>query len=198
MIKLTDLATLFKTKLEKFSIHRFSVQNTAKTLGNLFNNLDKHSISKIHDFSENYTCLLPEEIWSLHWTQETATVYQIRKLGENVREGHLVFISDDKHDVPFVEKCNEILQDHYMGGFSIDHNIKYNDGCGMQFKCIQVFTSLARCCVKTSHIFNKASPGKWKSDSLGGVVKSFSSRAVCGKRHIIRNAKNWWPSSMKP
>ena len=77
-------------------------------------------------------------------------MYQIRKLGENVREGHLVFISDDKHDVPFVEKCNEILQDHYMGGFSIDHNIKYNDGCGMQFKCIQVFTSLARCRVKTS------------------------------------------------
>ena len=118
-------------------------------------------------------------------------MYQIRKLGENVREGHLVFISDDKHDVPFVEKCNEILQDHYTGeGFSIDHNIKYNDGCGMQFKYIQVFTSLARCRVKTSHIFTKTSHGKWKSDGLGGVVKSFASRAVCGKRHIIRNAKN--------
>ena len=48
---------------------------------------------KIHDFSENYTCLLPEEIQSLHWTRETATLCPIvvlRKLGEDIREDHLV------------------------------------------------------------------------------------------------------------
>ena len=75
MIKLTDVVTLFKTKLEKFPMHRFSVQNTAKTFDNLVNNLDKHSILKIHDFSENYICLLPEEIQTMQWTQEKATVY---------------------------------------------------------------------------------------------------------------------------
>ena len=83
------------------------------------NNLDKYSILKIHDFSENYACLLLGEIQSLHWTQETAAVYSIvamQKLGENVREDNLFFISDDKnHDVPFVEKGNEILHDHYAG-----------------------------------------------------------------------------------
>ena len=63
----------------------------------------------------------------------------MRKLGGNVREDHLVFISDDEnHDVPFVEKCNEILCDHYAeGGFSIGHDIEYSDGCEMQFKCIR-------------------------------------------------------------
>ena len=136
--------------------------------------------------------MLPEEIQSLHWTQETATVYPItvmRKLGENVRD-HLVFISDDKnHDVPFVKKCNEILHDYYTGGFSTDHDIEYNDGCGTQFKCIRAFTSLARRRVKTSRIFTEKSHSKSKSDSLGRAVKSFASRAVCAERRVIRNAE---------
>ena len=33
------------------------------------------TVVKIQDFSENYTCLLPEEIMSVHWTQEQAIVY---------------------------------------------------------------------------------------------------------------------------
>ena len=194
MIKLTDLVTLFKTKMEKFPMHRFSVQNTAKTFDSLVDNLDENSILKIHDFSENYTCLLPEEIQSLHWTQEMATVYPIvvmRKLGDNIREDHLVFISDDKtHDVPFVEKCNEILHDYYAEeGLIITHDIEYNDGCGSQFKCIRAFVSLARRPIKTSRIFTETRHGKSKSDGLGGVVKSYASRAVCGERRVIRNAE---------
>ena len=52
-------------------------------------------------------CLLPEEIQSLHWTQETATVYPIvviRKVEDDIHEDHIVFISNyKKHDVLFVE-----------------------------------------------------------------------------------------------
>ena len=159
-------------------MHRFNVQHTARTFDNLINNLNENSIIKIHDFSENYTCLLPEEIQSLHWVQETATVYPIvfmRKIGDDVPEGHLVFISDDKkHDVPFVEKCNEILHQHYVKeGMFITHDIEYNDGCASQFKCIRAFSSLARRSVKTTRIFCETSHGKSKSDGLGGVVKSF-------------------------
>ena len=135
----SELVLLLKSKLDKFPVHRFNVQHTAKTYDNIISNLDEHSILKIHDFSENYTCLLPEEIQSLHWTQETATLYPIvvlGKLGEDIREDHLIFISDDKlHDVPFVEHCNEILHKHYGNeGLSITHDIEYNDGCASQFK----------------------------------------------------------------
>ena len=50
-------------------------------------------ILKIHDFSENYASLLPEEIQSLHWTQATATVYPIvviRKVEDDICEDHIV------------------------------------------------------------------------------------------------------------
>ena len=60
------------------------------------------------------TCLLPEEIQSLHWTQETATVYPIvviRKNEDDIHEDHIAFISNyKKHDVLFVEL---ILQQHF-------------------------------------------------------------------------------------
>ena len=161
----------------------------------MVSNLDSGSIMKIHDFSERYTCLLPEGIQSLHWTQETAIMYSIvvmRTFGEAIREDHLVFISDDKlQDVPFVEICNEILHDYNMNveEIKITHDIEYNDGCGSHFKCIRVFVSLARRQMKTTRIFTETSHGKSKSDGCGGVIKSYATRAVCGERKVICNAE---------
>ena len=115
----------------------------------------------------------------------------MRKISKDVREDHLVFISDNKkHDMPFVEKCSEILHGHYLhDGVIVNHGIEYNDGCASQFKCIQAFSSLARRPVKTTCIFCETSHGKSKSDGLGGMVKAFATRAVCDERRIIRNAK---------
>jgi len=194
MIKISELIALLKLQLQRFPMHRFNVQHTAETFDSLISNLNETSIIKIHDFSENYTCLLPEEIQSLHWVQQTATVYPIvvmRRVGADVREDHIVFISDNKkHDVSFVEKCNEILHHHYAeNGIFITHDIEYNDGCASQFKCIRAFSSLARIPVKTTRIFCDTSHGKSKYDGLGGVVKSFATCAVCGERRIIRNAE---------
>ena len=194
MLTPSELLDLLKNKPEQFPRHMFNVQQTAKTYDKLVPNLNEHNILKIHDFSENYVCLLPEEIQSLHWTQEQATVYPIvvlQKVGEDVREDHLIFISDDrKHDVPFVELCNAMLHKHYQKkGLSITYDVQYNDECASQFKCICAFSSLARCSIKTTQIFCETSHGKSKSDGFGGVVKSYATRAVCGKRIYIRNVK---------
>ena len=109
------------------------------------------TIVKIQDFSENYTCLLPEEIMSIHWTQEQATVYPVvvlRKIDDVLRkiEDYFTFISDDiKHDVPFVELCNDMMHTYYDKiNVDIDLDIEFNDGCAIQFKCIRAihrFTS---------------------------------------------------------
>ena len=61
---------------------------------------------KIQDFPENYTCLLPQEIQRLHWTQNQCTVYPLValcKVNDKIKEDHFVVINDDiKHDVKFV------------------------------------------------------------------------------------------------
>ena len=102
-----------------------------------------------------------------------------------------MFISDyKKHNVPFVEKSNEILYHHCVKeGLQINHGIEYNDGCSSQFKCICAFSSLVRRPVKAMCIFCETSHGKSKSDGLGVVVKAFASCAVCSERRVIRDAR---------
>ena len=156
--------------------------------------LDENTIIKIHDFSENYTCLLPDEIQSLHWTQETATVYPVvvlRRVNGDVREDHITFITNDKnHDVPFVELCNNWLHKHYQDqGVEIVHDVEYNDGCSSQFKCIRAFSALARRTIRTTRIFCETSHGKSKSDGFGGVIKCYASRSVCSEKRVIRDGK---------
>ena len=83
-----------------------------------------------------------------------------------------------------------MLHKHYQEkGLSITHDTEYNDGCASQFKCIHAFSSLARWSIKTTQISGKISHGKSKSDGLGGVVKSHTTRAVCGRKIYIQNAK---------
>ena len=43
-----------------------------------------------------------------------------------------------------------------------------------------------------THIFCETSHGKSKSDGLGGVVKSFASRAVFGEGLIIHDVKEFF------
>ena len=88
MIKPKELIDLLKVKPAKLAMHKFNDGHTAKTFDNLVNNLNVNSILKICNFSENYM-LLPEEIQSFQWVQETATVYPIAvmgKVGNEIRE----------------------------------------------------------------------------------------------------------------
>ena len=145
-------------------------------------------------FQKAMPAWLPEEIQSLHWNQETATAYSIvviRKVEDDLREDHTVFISNDKkHDVPFVEYCNDILHRYYKhAGLSITHDNEYNDGCATPFKCICAFSSLTRRKIKTTRVFCETNYGKSKSDGLWGVIKLYASCVVCGEREVIRDAK---------
>ena len=69
--------------------------------------------------SENYTCFLPNEIMSIHWTEEQATVFSVVlvKINGVVREDHSLlgktircqgrpfcfYQQELKHAIPFVE-----------------------------------------------------------------------------------------------
>ena len=127
LVKIDELMHLLKFKLKDFPRHRFNVQHTSKAYDELMFNLDYHNIVKVRCFSENYIWLLPDEIQSLQWTQDTATanpVAILRKVNEDVREDHIILLTNDKkHDVPFVELCNS-LHEHYAGeGVSITRDV---------------------------------------------------------------------------
>lgn len=82
-------------------------------------------------FKKSHTCLLPDKIQSIHWTQETAAVYRIVVLRKgDIREVHLTSITDNKkHSVSFTDLCNESLHDLYKTKFwNIGQNVEYNEG----------------------------------------------------------------------
>ena len=68
---------MFKFKLKNFPRHCFTINHTEKTICQLKENLTESEVIKIQDFSENYTCLLPDEVQSMRWTQNQAAVYPV-------------------------------------------------------------------------------------------------------------------------
>ena len=125
----------------------------------------------MQDFSKNYTCLVPEEVQSLHWSQTQATLYPVviyRKESDNIIEKQLVYISDDLH-----------------------HN-EFNDGCSAQYKSIWVFWLFAKQTVKTDCVFFESSHGKGPSDGVGGVRKTMCAAAVSGNKVLLQDAKEMY------
>ena len=124
--------------MKNFQQQRYNVNHTSNTYDQAINALSEGTIVKTQDFSENYTCLLPSEIMSIHWTQEQATVYPVVvlwKVEDRVREDHFIFISDDlKHEIPFVEICNSMIHKRYTDrNIPVTRDIEFNDGCSSQF-----------------------------------------------------------------
>ena len=64
-------AAELKEKLKGFACHWFNV-HANHTFDQAVAGMSDKAIIKIQDFSENYICLLPEEIMSIHWTQRTS------------------------------------------------------------------------------------------------------------------------------
>ena len=113
---------------------------------------------------------------SVHLVQQRATLYPVavvRNVNGVIREDHLIFISDDmKHDVAFVETCNNIIHDYYKSeGITILHDIEINDGCAQQFKSRKAVAMLSNRSVKTTRFWLESSHGKNRSDGIGCQIK---------------------------
>ena len=108
----------------------------------------------------------------------------LRKVNSDIRKDHLTFITDDKkHDLRFVELCNERLHASYKEErINITHDVEYKE-CDSQFKYLLAFSSSARHSIKTTHMFCKTSHAISKLDGLGGVIETFASRGVRRKNN---------------
>ena len=128
---------------------------------------------------------------SIHWTPEQATVSPVvvlRKVNSCVGENHFVFINDVlKHDVPFVEICNNIFHKYYADiNMPVLIDIEFNDGCSSQFKSIAAFTQYACHSVPTARIFFETSHWKSKPDGPGQVKKGLATHKVTCKRSQLQ------------
>ena len=172
-----------KVLLLKFPIHPFNVEHTKNQMDLLQMQLKQTEIIKIQDFFENYKCLLPDEIQSMHWVQQSAALFPavvIRNVDTELREEHLMFISNDlKHDVAFVEVVNDMIHKYYQEqDIQITRDFEFNDGCSSQFKSRKAIGLLSQRKVLTTRVWYESSHGKNVSDGAGGHFKGVLSHAV--------------------
>ena len=110
------LLETLKELMETFPRHRFNNCQTESVYREAINALTPRQLVKVQDFSENYTCVVPDEVQSLHWAQAQVTIFPVvtfrRDEDKNLIEDHLVFLSDDKiHDSSFVELVNNKIHE---------------------------------------------------------------------------------------
>ena len=106
--------------MKGFPRHLFNVQHVKEVYDDAVGFLQEGVIMKVMDFSQN--CLLLDEIISLHWQQNTITVYPVvvLRIDDVLRQDHFVFVSEDREKDPwFVKLCNQkILQFYAEKGVS--------------------------------------------------------------------------------
>ena len=165
--------------------HRYNDARTKEVYKQAINNLCPGQIIKAQDFSENYTCLVPDEVQSLHWSRKQVTLFPVvtfrKDINDNLLEDQLVYVSNDKkHDCAFVKLVNAKICEYYkQQGVKINLDIEFNDDCASQFKSIKSFWLFAKRKVHTERIYFEFSHGKDPSDGLEGVVKTVLTSAEC-------------------
>ena len=165
--------------------HRYNDAHTKEVYKQAINNLCPGQIIKVQDFSENYTCLVPDEVQLLHWSRKQVTLFPVvtfrKDINDNLLEDQLVYVSNDKkHDCAFVKLVNAKICEYYkQQGVKINLDIEFNDDCASQFKSIKSFWLFAKRKVHTERIYFEFSHGKDPSDGLEGVVKTVLTSAEC-------------------
>jgi len=91
----SEMQDLLKRHMGVFPRHRYNVKHTDRVLKMLDETLDDNTIVKIQDFSENYTFLLPDEVYEIHWGQDECSLFPVvilRRVDREIREDHICFI----------------------------------------------------------------------------------------------------------
>lgn len=155
----------------------------------------------VYDFAENYACRYQDEIQSVHWGHESATLHPIVATYRCPSDGctktvthSLVMISQDNtHDHHAVNRFTEVAVDHLKTTLpDMTRIIRFSDGAPSQYKSRGPFMDVSYASsdygVEFQHEFFGSRHGKGPSDSESGVIKRLATDAVMAGTAVIRNA----------
>ena len=186
-------------QLESFPHHIFVAAWQKKSFQNLKQNLKAGFYLSIVDFSENYRCMMQNEIASAYYSYEQATLHTSvgyylctdEDCNELVTE-YMTSISHDLvHDAYAAEQFIQINRDHIISkrGVKIEREFTFSDGCKMQYKSKVPFYQISEKDPQLERSFYGSRHGKNACDPLGGLVKSKAEMFV-KTGGIIQNAKD--------
>lgn len=180
-----------------FRIHDYVAKSQNDFVRSAINNLKDNEILVMLDFSENYSCIIQNEIQAHHWNHQQVTIHPFciyRKINGEAKPEHLVIISENlDHNVQavtlFQEKLIAYLNEKK---YNVSKIIYVSDGAAAQYKNRYNFLNLAHHFEKFSIIaewhFFASCHGKSPCDGTGGTVKRLARRASI-QNALIRTAK---------
>ena len=201
-----DFLCELKASLELFPQHLFTSKNQHDAMNTVIKNLPMKHAVVVLDFSENYACLVDDEVQSAHWTIQQVTLHPMTvyvhhkdstPANPHVLKVAIVGVSDDLvHDVAAV---TEFLKDglkklkEMPEAQDIEMLHQFTDGCASQYKGRESFSDLTHCehdlGLYTVRNYFESGHGKGPCDGLGATVKSSARQAVLQHRAVIRDAQ---------
>ena len=76
-ITISQFFTSLKEAMQDLAQHHFKHFHKMEVYKMAVEGLQEGQMTKVQEFSENYTCLVPDEVQSLHWTQTQATLFPV-------------------------------------------------------------------------------------------------------------------------
>ena len=185
---------------ESFGKHLFVAAWQHSQFTKLIKNIPENNIVQVLDFAQNYRCVYQDEVQSAHFGYAQVTLHPIISyyccsFCPSVIREELVFISSDlSHSASSVFDFSTEATDHLQNvrGIKIEKIIQFTDGCGSQYKSKIPFFHISISDVPLQRSFFGSRHGKGPADGCSGVVKACVTRAVVGRKCIIRNAKDFY------
>ena len=200
--KNTNLVTIIEDlekDAEPYAQHLFSASWQASQYAAISKQVPEGCIVMVYDFAENYACRYQDEIQSVHWGHEAATLhpivsnYQCPRCKEVMTHSLVMVTDDNSHDFHAVNQFTVIALEHLKKEVSFDKVIRFSDGAPNQYKSKGPFLDVSHAKsdynVEFQHEFFGSRHGKGPSDGESGVIKRMATDAVIGGTAIIRNAK---------
>ncbi|XP_033638655.1 uncharacterized protein LOC117299279 [Asterias rubens] len=155
------------------------------------------------DFAENYACRYQDEIQSVHWGHDSATLrpivayYQCPKCQQPTTVSMIMITEDNNHDHhavhSFTDVAVEYLKTKLAPGY-IKKVVRFSDGCQNQYKSRNPFMDFSFGSsdydVEFQHKFFGSRHGKGPSDGESGVIKRQASDAVMSGSAVIGTASD--------
>ena len=178
---LLQLLEIYALQLHKLSFHLFTYYWEQQQFRLCKSNLMAGQLLSVHDFGQNFLCIIQDEPKSSHWDHMQLTIhpsilYYKCECGAMIKED-MVHISTDKvHDKHAVHVFQQKNIAHVSAKFDISAMFEFTDNAARQYKSCFAFNLLSQLSVPTTRYYFGEGHGKSCADRCTGNAKQLLDR----------------------
>ena len=169
------------------------------------NNLISGEVLLVHDFAQNYLCLLQNEPQGLHWDHKQVTLhpdvayYRCTNNCDKLVTHEVVSVSEDlKHDAHLVHHFHKVTLDALKKcKVPICKIVQFTDQAPSQYKNKSAFKYAALCDIPTMLNFFSVRHGKGPCDACAGRVKQQVVSLVKTETANVNSAREFYDTCKK-